>query len=449
MEIHAVNIAYDVCIMSALLLIAQVIRSRVRFIQKLYIPSALIAGFLGLLGGKYFLNILPFSTEIGNYAGILIAVLFGSMFLGNNESASFKKMIQNVGDTFMTNGATELAQFGLFTLIGVTILPVIFKGINAGFGLMLPAGFVGGHGTAAAIGSVFASGGWDEAASIGQTFATIGLLTGLILGVVYINIGARKGYTKVIENVRDLPEDMRTGLVPEEKRVPVGSATINSMAMDSITWHLLLVMTAVGGAYLLNYLLGLVIPQISIPVYGLALIVSVLLQQLLKALHLSPYVDKRIITHIGSTATDFLVGFGVASININVVVKYAVPIIILSLAAIALVSFNQFVLCRRLFHNYWFERGIYIFGMSTGVLATGVILLRICDPEFKTGVLEDFGFAWIFLSIMDMIVVSLAPMAVMSGAGLSFSLILIVISLILVAITWKLYGNPEYKKSKE
>ena len=43
--------------------------------------------------------------------------------------------------------------------------------------------------------------------------------------------------------------------------------------------------------------------------------------------------------------------------------------------------------------------------MSTGVLATGVILLRIADPKFESGVLEDFGFAWIFLSIIDMLLV--------------------------------------------
>ena len=72
MEIHAINILYDFCIISALLLVAKIIRSRVKFIQKLYIPSSLLAGILGLIGGKYFLNVLPFSTEISSYSSILI-----------------------------------------------------------------------------------------------------------------------------------------------------------------------------------------------------------------------------------------------------------------------------------------------------------------------------------------------------------------------------------------
>lgn len=47
MGYSALSLLCDVAWMSALLLIAKVICSRVRFIQRLYIPSALIAGFLG------------------------------------------------------------------------------------------------------------------------------------------------------------------------------------------------------------------------------------------------------------------------------------------------------------------------------------------------------------------------------------------------------------------
>lgn len=159
MEFHVLNALYDLCMMSVLLFVGKVIRAKVRFVQKLYIPSALIAGFLGLFLGKQFLDILPFSNEISSYSGILIVVLFGSMFLGSKKKVSFSSMFKNVGDTFLVNGSSEIFQFALFILIGVIVLPLIFKGINPAFGLLLPAGFVGGHGTAAAIGSVLAEGG--------------------------------------------------------------------------------------------------------------------------------------------------------------------------------------------------------------------------------------------------------------------------------------------------
>lgn len=440
MEIHAVNILYDFCLMSGLLFVAKIIRSRVKFIQKLYIPSSLLAGVIGLFCGKYFLNILPFSTEISNYSSILIAVLFATLFLGNKKKASFKSMMHSVGDTFLVNTSAEISQFGIFILIGVLVLPLLFKGIHAGFGLMLPAGFFGGHGTAAAIGAAFADMGWDEATSIGQTFATIGLLSGIIIGVVLINIGARKGYTRIIKRVEELPEDMKTGLVPENSRSSMGDNTVSPMSIDPLTWHVTLVLVAVGLAYLVNGWLKVLVPSLSFPTYGLALIMSLLLQLVLRLLKLNQYVDKRVVTRVGSTATDYLVGFGVASINISIVVKYWVPIVILSALGILYVIVWQFAVSRRFFRNYWFERGIYIFGMATGVMATGVILLRITDPEFKTGVLEDFGFAWIFLSVIDMLIVSLAPMFIGNGMGVLIGIIFIAVAVFCLILSAKLFG---------
>lgn len=435
------SLVYDFCIMSALLLVGTVLRSKVRLFQNLYIPASLIAGFLGLLLGKQFLNVLPFSDAMSEYPGILIALVFGSLFLGTTKRQSFKRMFANIGDIFLVNGADETFQFGLFTLIGVTVLPLVFPGIDQAFGLMLPAGFAGGHGTAAAIGSALAEGeGWADAKSVGQTFATIGLLLGLIGGVAIINFAARRGYTKVIASSDKLPQDMLTGLVPKEKRQSLGGATTSSMSIDALGWHLALVLVAVGGAYLLNSWLKVILPQVSFPIYALALIVSVSLQFLLGKLGYGPFVERKVVAHVGSAASDYLVGFGVASISVNVVAEWWMPIVLLSVAGYVFVLLFLWA-CSKLFHTYWFERAIYIYGQMTGVIATGVILLRLTDPEFRTGVLEDFGLAWVFLNIMDMLYVSFAPVFVMSGQGATFGIALVVISGIALVLARRLYAS--------
>lgn len=434
MEFSALNLLYDIAWMSALMLIAKVIRSKISFIQKLYIPSALIAGFMGLLAGKQFLNVIPFSSEISNYAGILIAFVFGSMFIGNKAKVSFRRMFSSVGDSFLINAAAEIAQFGLFILLGIVVFPILFKKINPAFGLMLPAGFVGGHGTAAAIGSVLVDSGWTDATSIGQTFATIGLLGGILGGVTMINIGARKGNTAIIKSVEDLQEEMLTGLVKENNRSEFGQNTVNAMSIDTLTWHFSLILVAVGMAYGVNAILKMLLPSVSFPVYGLALVCSIVLQGILKIVNLDEYVDKKIVTHIGSSATDYLVAFGVASINISVVVKYLIPIIVLSVIGFIFVITWFWIVSPSFFRDYWFERGIYIFGLSTGVMATGVILLRVTDPEFKSGVLEDFEFAWIFLSFMDMFLVSFSPMFVLKGIGVFYSVILLLLAALCLVV---------------
>lgn len=129
----------------------------------------------------------------------------------------------------------------------------------------------------------------------------------------------------------------------------------------------------------------------------------------------------------------------VLSINISVVIKYLVPIIVLSAIGFVFVVTWFWIVSPRFFRNYWFERGMYIFGLSTGVMATGVILLRVTDPEFKSGVLEDFGFAWIFLSFMDMFLVSFSPLFVINGTGVVYSCVLLGISVVCLAICKKAF----------
>lgn len=47
MEFTPLSLVYDVCIISALIVVAKVIRARVALFQNLFIPTALIAGFFG------------------------------------------------------------------------------------------------------------------------------------------------------------------------------------------------------------------------------------------------------------------------------------------------------------------------------------------------------------------------------------------------------------------
>ena len=113
MEIHTINIVYDFCIMSAIIFIAKLLRIKIKVFQKLHIPTALIAGFIGLVFGKYGFDWIPFSSEASGYASILISVLFATLFLGNKKSMSAKTVMHSVGDTFLVNYAAETAQFAI------------------------------------------------------------------------------------------------------------------------------------------------------------------------------------------------------------------------------------------------------------------------------------------------------------------------------------------------
>ncbi len=427
--------------MSILLFIAQYLRANVKIIQNLYLPSSLVAGFMGLFFGKQFLNIIPFSDKMASYAYMLVVVLFASLFIGNNQKQSFKKVVNEVGDTFTLNLAAEVGQFGFAILFGGLILNKMFPEVHHAFSILMPAGFVGGHGYAAAIGGTLNDiGGWEEALTIGQTFATIGLLCGILGGLVLINYATRKKATRFIKTMAELPKSMQTGLVPKEEQIIMGNQTVNPMSIDPLTWHVLLVLIASAGGYYAHYGFKIIVPGVSLPMMSLSMLAGVLLQFLISRIGLAEYVDKRIITRIGSSVTDYLVAFGVASIQISIVIKYAVPILIMLLLGLAYALFFVFVIGRKLFHNFWFERSIFVYGWSTGVVAMGVTLLRIVDPEFKSKTLEDYGMAYVFISIVELFIVSLLPIFVARGQLVSAGLVMIAIWAGLIVLTVMKYG---------
>ena len=448
MNIGPYDLLMDFALMSILLFFSQYLRSKVRIIQKLFLPASLIAGFLGLFLGEQFLGIIPFSDVVSSYPYLLVVFLFSSLFIGSNNKGSIKQIMNEVGDTFLLNTSVYFGQYAAALLIGGAILLALYPEIPSAFSVLMPGGFIGGHGAAAAFGGSFKELiNWDEALPIGQTFATIGLLTGIIGGIIAINIATRKKATRFIKTMNELPMSMQTGMIPSEEQESMGKNTVNPMSIDPLTWHLVLVLISTcGGYYLTNYLQGL-FPSLSIPMFSVAMLCGVLMQFILAKLKLTQYVDKDVISRIGSSATDYLVAFGVATIKISVVIKYFVPIIIFTLIGTIFCILFLTMVSRKLFRNFWFERGIFIFGWSTGVVAIGVTLLRIVDPEFKSKTLEDYGMAYVIMSFVEIGLIALLPSLIVNGLGFIAGFVCLAVFVALLLIAKKKYGIFKGKAS--
>lgn len=410
MEYSVTSLITDIALASLLIFTGQILRAKIKIIQKFFLPAPLIAGFLGLLLGPEGLAVLPFSSALSNYPYTLIIVLFGSLFIGRQSNGGLKKMITSAEDTFLLNMAAETGQFGFALVIGTSVFALLFPDLHSAFALMMPAGFAGGHGYAASIGGTLQDiAGWEEAITIGQTFATIGLILGVLIGIAAINYAIKKGYTQYITNMSGLPESMRTGFFNAAEQKALGRETTCSISLETLTWHLALILMAAGGAYLIDYLYGLLNLNFSLPMVCLSMFCGVFINWFLKLVRLDKSIDRNTISRVGSSITDYLVFFGIASIRISVVSEYLLPIIIMSLLGVAYCLFYVFVICKKLYTDNWFERGIFIFGWNMGVVAIGIILLRIVDPDMKSGTLEDYGFAYVLISIIELAMITFIP----------------------------------------
>lgn len=442
MSYNPYSMLIDFCIMSGFLFIAQMLRSKVKFFQNFYIPSSLIAGFLALFLGPQFLNVLPFSDKTGSYPYLLVCVLFAGLFLGKTEKLEVKRIINKVGDTFLINMSSEFICFGLALLLGGALMFMLFPNVFNEICILLPSGFMGGHGYAAAIGGTL-NGllGRTDGVIIGQTFATLGLLVGIFGGIACINYATRKGATRLITSIGSLPEECKTGLIPQEKRSSMGEETIHPMAMDPLAWHMALILMATGIGYGVYQLYKPYAPNIEVPMMCLTMLAGVVIQSVLNKIGYGGYVDKKIVDRIGSGVTDYLVAFGIATIKMSIVMEFLGPILVLCVIGIGWPLILVFFVGRKLFRNFWFERSVFIFGYITGVVAIGVTLLRIVDPEMKSGTLDDFGTAYTLQSIVELFIVTMVPVFAVKIGTIPVGAVLTVIGIGMLLLCKAKYGS--------
>ena len=261
----------DLGFISILLLVGKFIRVKVKLIQQLFIPPSLIAGLLGLAFGPNGLGWIPLSNDLGTYAAILIALVFGALPL-SSPNVSMKEVAKRVGPMWAYAQVGMLLQWALVGLFGLYVIKLIWPDLNDAFGIMLPTGFYGGHGTAAAIGSAFEGLGWDEARSLGMTTATVGVICSIIGGLLMVKWAAKHKQTAFISDFDDLPDELRSGLLPEDKRDSIGEATTSSISIDTLTFHVALVFVVAFLGYMVSQTVKVYYPVLELPVFSCAFI---------------------------------------------------------------------------------------------------------------------------------------------------------------------------------
>ncbi len=107
--------------------------------------------------------------------------------------------------------------------------------------------------------------------------------------------------------------------------------------------------------------------------------------------HIDPGIQRR----ITGWSVDFLIVSTVMAIKLTIVWQYILPISGISLVSGALTTFMVVYLGRRIW-SYNFERTIAIYGAVTGTVSSGLLLLRIADPDFKTPVAIEIALMNVF-----------------------------------------------------
>ena len=391
------------CLLSVLLVLGKLLRMALPILQRLYLPSSVVGGLVGLVLISVFREYIP-NDWIGGMKqlpGFLINVVFASLFLGN-VTPSFKK-VWNLALPQLCMG--QLLAWGQYVfglgLCGFLLMP--YFGVPEAFGNLLEIGFQGGHGTVAGLASTFEVFKWSDGIALGYTMATAGMVLGIVAGMVLVNWAHRKGVIANVRTFEDRNKLEQRGIYRPDERPNAGQQTVFCDSIDSLAWHIALIGLAIligfgmlkGFQYLeIRFFPGSTGKRIfsGFPLFPLCMIGGLILQKVMEEVKAHVLIDHGQMQRLAGGALDFLVVSAVATIQISVVAANWKPLLVLVIAGTLWSVILVVYLAPRLFREAWFERAIAEFGQSLGVTATGLLLLRTVDPENKTVAAESFGY---------------------------------------------------------
>jgi len=397
------KIIIDAGIISAALIVATFLRTKLRFLQRFMVPNSLTAGVLLLPVYNYLMPALGYTqNRLGDLVYHLLNISFIAMTLRSKPKGPAKDSSHSV----WAMSTAIISQYSLQALFGLLLTWVLFStvlpGLNPAFGLTLPLGFAMGPGQAYAIGKGWEGMGFEGAGSVGLTMAALGYLWACVVGVALVNLGVRCGYLPKNAQTAMADRAMLTGIMPREREKPIGSRNTTDLeAIDPMSLHA----AAVACTYILSFLLlkaltwalgfaGNAGRELAVNLWGMNFIFSALTAMLVRAivdkLRIGYVLDDDSLSRISGIAVDYMVTGSLAAISLVFVGRYWLPLLLLSTFGGVIVAITIPWLCSRIFRDHRYERMIMIFGVSTGTLSTGLALLRILDPEFKTKVSSDY-----------------------------------------------------------
>lgn len=390
------------CLLSMLLIVGKLLRSTFSFFQKLYLPSSVIGGLVGLLLVSLLREYIPgdWINATKKLPGFLINVIFATLFLGA-ATPKFKEVFRIALPQLCLGQIIAWGQYVLGLGLAGFLLAKAF-GVPPAFGNLLEIGFQGGHGTVGGMSESFTAYNWSDGIALGYTVATCGMIIGIIVGMVLVNWALKNGHVKSVRTFKNRNTSERIGVYKSNERPSAGVQTVFSDSIDSLALHLAFIGMAIMIGFLalrgMQHLEIALFPDCKtrifqgFPLFPLCMIGGVILQLFAQKTHLDILIDHQQMSRISGAALDYLVVSAVTTIQLSVVLKNYLPLLILIVAGSIAAVVSVVYIAPKLFKEAWFERAIADFGQATGVTATGLMLLRTVDPDNKTIAASSFGY---------------------------------------------------------
>jgi len=430
-------------IIAGLIVLANVLRRKISFIRNSLMPTAVIAGFI--------LLILRTTGVVTMSMEFLEALTYHMLALG------FIALTLRAPDKQTEDGAligsksgalivsTYLVQAITGLIISLTLAYTIKPDLFKASGILLPMAYGQGPGQANNVGSSYEALGMAGGQSFGLSLSAAGFLCACVVGVIYLNILNKKG--KIVRNKdKDaLSGSVTVELFQDHDEIPIAES-IDKLSVQAAIIALLYLLTylfTAGVVALLEKLAPGLAKTLSPLLWGFNFIVGSVValacRSLFKGLKRAKvmkhqYLNNYLLNRLSGLAFDIMIVAGIASIDIKELSGNWLPFILMAVLGGVVTHFYLVYMCKKLYPDYFYEGYFSMFGMLTGTLSSGVLLLREVDPDLKTpasnNLITGSSFGIIFGAPM-LLVISYAAQSEVS-TWIAFGLIFIYLAALLL-----------------
>ena len=452
---HALwNAVIQLGYIAAAILIANLLREKLGFVRKSMMPIAVLGGFI-LLILKY-IGVVRLDNsfmEMLTYHGIALGFIAMSLRVAEAKPQTSESRVglrsgAVIVSSYMIQGAVGLI---ITIVLSFTVMPGLFKAA----GLLLPMGYGQGPGQANNVGNTYQNLGFAGGHSFGLAIAAAGYLVACLVGVIILNVLKNRGKLDGLASAKDEVYDADFFHGSEE--IPI------SGAIDKLSVQLAMIVVIYLATFAATRALTSGIAAISeglaatlnTLLWGFNFIIgaalSILVRTVLEKLRKNgvikrQYQNNYLLNRLSGTFFDIMIVAGIASINIEDIRGLVLPFVLLAAAGGVVTWLHLSLVCKAVYPDYYYEGLISMFGMMTGTISSGVLLLRELDPSLSTPAAENlitgssFG---ILLGAPVLVLVGLAPK---STAMCFVTLILSLVYLVILDVIIFKVGRGEKKQ---
>jgi len=383
---------------SIMLCVGILLRAKIPFLRNMLVPASVIGGIIGII----FMNVVSEAAiDVGTDAAMFTNIV-NNLFTISFISISLSNAPKEDGDNAkgIVKGAMAL---GLVWCFLYAVTPIIATGIiyvigdsvgmEAIYGMLVQFAFCQGPGQSAAYGAIFEQYGWSNASTVAIALSAIGFVAAFLVGIPAAKMGIKRGISK---NCGKLNDSILKGYLKKEEQneYMVKDTTCNSN-IETLSFHFALIgmcyVLAVGIARVLSLIPGFLGTSMSSMMFMNGMYAAYIVKFLMSKLHLDFLQDSTLQSKITGWTADYLVVCAFMAVSFTIIKDWIWIILIVSVV----ITIVTFVVCFYFGQRFGgandFERTLGLYGTCTGTVPSGVALVRIVDPDFRTTTSVELG----------------------------------------------------------